>query len=133
MTASNDNFSSTKPRTGVHVIRAADVANSGGRSKMFEGAATGAGISFFLVDSDTGEGPALHRHPYPETWIVRSGRARFTADGQSIEAGPGDIIVVGAGIAHRFECISTEPVEIVCIHAAERFETEWLDGRAGSA
>lgn len=118
--------------SGVHVIRAADVENAGGRSKMFEGAATSAGISFFLVDSDTGEGPALHSHPYPETWIVRSGRARFTAGRQTIEAGPGDIIVVGAGIAHRFECISAEPVEIVCIHAAERFETKWLDGREES-
>ncbi|MFZ5732427.1 MAG: cupin domain-containing protein [Pseudomonadota bacterium] len=125
-------MTSKAPASGVHVIRAADVENAGGRSKMFEGAATGAGVSFFLVDTDTGEGPALHSHPYPETWIVRSGRARFTADGRDIEAGPGDIIVVGAGIAHCFECISEEPVEIVCIHAAERFETTWLDGREES-
>lgn len=125
-------MSSKLQADGVHVIRAADVASAGGRSKMFEGAATGAGVSFFVVDSDTGEGPGLHRHPYPETWIVRAGRARFTADGRETEAGPGDIVVVGAGIAHRFECISKEPVEIVCIHAAERFDTEWLDGREGS-
>jgi Cupin domain len=38
----------------------------------------------------------LHKHPYCETWIVRSGRARMTADGQDIEPGPGDIVVVGS-------------------------------------
>ena len=37
-----------------------------------------------IVDNEPGEGPGLHRHPYSETWIVRSGQVRFTADGQDL-------------------------------------------------
>jgi hypothetical protein len=55
----------------------------------FEGEPYGSGVSFFLVDNEPGEGPDLHKHPYSETWIVRSGKARITADGEDIEAGPG--------------------------------------------
>jgi mannose-6-phosphate isomerase-like protein (cupin superfamily) len=62
----------------------------------FEGDPYGSGVSFFLVSNEPGKGPDLHKHPYSETWIVRSGRARMTADGQDIEAGPGDIVVVGS-------------------------------------
>jgi mannose-6-phosphate isomerase-like protein (cupin superfamily) len=50
-------------------------------------------------------GPDLHKHPYSETWIVRSGKARFTANDQEIEAGPGDIIVVTAETPHKFKNI----------------------------
>jgi quercetin dioxygenase-like cupin family protein len=56
------------------------------RTLRFEGEDHGSGVSMFLVDNEPGEGPALHRHPYSETWVVRSGRARFTADGQDVEA-----------------------------------------------
>jgi len=67
----------------------------------FEGEAHGSGVSLFLVDNQPGEGPDLHRHPYSETWIVRSGSVRFTADGEDIEAGPGDIVVVGPETPHN--------------------------------
>ncbi|MDQ4026732.1 MAG: cupin domain-containing protein, partial [Actinomycetota bacterium] len=52
------------------------------------------------------------------TWVVRNGRARFTADGGEVEAGPGDIIVVGAETPHKFKNIGTSRLEIVCIHAS---------------
>ena len=54
----------------------------------FEGEPHGSDISVFLVNNLPGEGPDLHKHPYSETWIVRSGAARMTADGNDIEAGP---------------------------------------------
>src|SRR5439155_19024233 len=79
------------------VLRADEQRRAPSRTLRFEGEGHGSGVSLFLVDNEPGEGPGLHRHPYSETWIVRSGRARFTADDQDLEAGDGDILVVGPG------------------------------------
>ena len=85
------------------VIRVDEVQRSPGGTVTFEGEPHGSGVSFFHVNNAPGEGPDLHRHPYSETWIVRSGRARMTADGQNVEAGPGDIMVVGPETPHKFK------------------------------
>ena len=93
----------------------------------FEGERHGSHVSFFLVNNQPGAGPDLHKHPYSETWIVRSGRARFTADGQELEAGPGDIIVVGAETPHKFKNIGEERLDIICIHASPKMIQEDLE------
>ena len=36
-----------------------------------EGADYGASISLIFDESDPGQGPRLHRHPYDETWSSR--------------------------------------------------------------
>lgn len=58
---------------------------------------------------------------------MRAGRARLTAGGDELEAGPGDIVVVEAGTPHRFLSLGPERLELVAIHAAGRFDTEWLE------
>ena len=75
---------------------------------------------------DLVEGPDLHRHPYSETWIVRSGRALLTLDGHQFEAGPGDIAVVGPDTPHMFKNVGKERLEIVCIHASPKMIQEEL-------
>ncbi|HYY33316.1 MAG TPA: cupin domain-containing protein [Gaiellaceae bacterium] len=102
------------------VIRDGEIQRSPGGTLRFEGDDAGSGVSFFLVDNRPGKGPDLHKHPYSETWIVRSGRARFTADGEEIEAGPGDIVVAGPETPHKFKNIGTERLDLVCIHASPR-------------
>jgi mannose-6-phosphate isomerase-like protein (cupin superfamily) len=109
------------------VIRAGELARSPGGTVTFEGESYGSGVSFFLVDSAPGVGPGLHRHPYSETWIVRSGKARFAAAGEYVEAGPGDIVVVGPETPHKFTIVGTERLDIVCIHASPRMIQEWLE------
>jgi mannose-6-phosphate isomerase-like protein (cupin superfamily) len=109
------------------VIRAGDLKPSPGGTITFEGEPHGSGVSFFLVNNEPGNGPDLHLHPYSETWVVRSGRARFTADGGDIEAGPGDIVVVGAETPHKFKNMGTSRLEIVCIHPSPRMIQEDLD------
>jgi mannose-6-phosphate isomerase-like protein (cupin superfamily) len=94
----------------------------------FEGADYGAGLSFFIGDLEPGRGPPMHRHPYAETCIVRSGRAAMTIDGQEVIAGPGDIVVIGPDTPHRFTAIGDERLVAVCIHASERFVIEWVAG-----
>ena len=93
----------------------------------FEGEPHGSDVSMFLVNNEPGEGPDLHRHPYSETWIVRSGKARMTADGQDIDAGPGDIVVVGPQTPHKFKNVGTERLDIICIHASPRMIQESLE------
>ena len=114
------------------VIRAGELEASPGGTVRFEGEPYGSGVSFFLVDNEPGAGPDLHRHPYSETWIVRSGRARMTADGKEIEAGPGDIVVVGPDTAHKFKNAGSERLEMVCIHSAPRMIQEDLEESARS-
>jgi mannose-6-phosphate isomerase-like protein (cupin superfamily) len=93
----------------------------------FEGEPYGSGVSFFLVDNEPGKGPDLHRHPYSETWIVRSGQGLFTADGEDIEAGPGDILVVGPETPHKFKNVGTGRLDVVCIHASPQMIQEALE------
>jgi mannose-6-phosphate isomerase-like protein (cupin superfamily) len=92
----------------------------------FEGEPSGSGVSLFLVYNQPGEGPDLHRHPYSETWIVRSGAARFTADGEEVEAGPGDIVVVGPETPHKFKNSGTSRLDLVCVHDSPRIIQEEL-------
>ncbi len=102
------------------VIRSGELQPSPGGTVTFEGEPYGSGVSFFLVDNEPGKGPDLHRHPYSETWIVRSGKARMTADGEDLEVAPGDIVVVGPETPHKFKNIGAERLDIVCIHASPR-------------
>jgi mannose-6-phosphate isomerase-like protein (cupin superfamily) len=108
------------------IVRAGELPPSPGGTVTFEGEPYGSGVSFFLVDNQPGAGPDLHKHPYSETWIVRSGRARFTADGNDIEAGPGDIVVVGPETPHKFKNVGAERLDVVCIHASPRMIQEDL-------
>jgi mannose-6-phosphate isomerase-like protein (cupin superfamily) len=109
------------------VIRSGEIQPSPGGTIRFEGEPYDAGVSFFLVNNEPGTGPGLHKHPYSETWIVRSGRALITADGKEMEAGPGDIMVVSAGTPHKFKNIGTERLDIICIHASPRMIQDELE------
>lgn len=102
----------------LHVLRAADRPETKSRTIRFEGSDHGAGISFFAVDNDPGQGPVLHVHPYPETWIVKSGQARIVAGDAVFDVGPGDIAVVPGGVPHKFTNTGPERLVIFCVHAA---------------
>jgi quercetin dioxygenase-like cupin family protein len=93
----------------------------------FEGKPYSAGASFFLGDPAPGKGPTLHKHPYSEICVVRSGQARMTVDGKEIVAGRGDIVVIEPETAHEYTAISYERLEMICIHVSDRFIIEWLN------
>jgi mannose-6-phosphate isomerase-like protein (cupin superfamily) len=108
------------------VLRTDDLKANGSRTATFEGDSHGSGVSFFFVDNDPGQGPGLHRHPYDETWVVLTGEAVITADGQEIPAKEGDVVVVSAETPHKFVNTGTDRLQIMCIHASPRFIQEWL-------
>jgi mannose-6-phosphate isomerase-like protein (cupin superfamily) len=111
------------------VIEFEDWAKEPGRwHGELEGARYGSGISVIFVSSQQiGAGPKLHRHPYPETFIVRSGRALFTVGDQRIEARAGQILVAPAFTPHKFSNLGPDLLETIDIHAADTFATEWLE------
>ena len=100
---------------------------AGDSTGRFEGAPYGSDVSFFVVDAAPGDGPALHRHPYSETFVVQAGRARFEVDGRLVEAVAGDAVVVAPGTAHAFCALGPERLQMVAIHAASRMETTWIE------
>ncbi|WP_338688496.1 hypothetical protein V5279_23970 [Bradyrhizobium sp. 26S5] len=48
-----------------------------GTASEIEGRISGSDSSVIVVDMPPGPGPALHRHPYAETFVVLEGRAVY--------------------------------------------------------
>lgn len=109
------------------VLRAADRPASTSRTIRFEGEDYGTPISFFSVDNEPGQGPGLHSHPYPETWIVKRGRALVVAGEETFELAPGDIAIAPANVPHKFTNLGPDRLEIVCIHATGTMVQEDLE------
>lgn len=84
-------------------------------------------VSFIVDRSRPGEGPARHRHPYDELWIVQEGEVVFTAGDRSLPASAGSVVIVPAGEFHGFRNTGTTPLQMVCIHTSARMQTEWLE------
>ena len=97
------------------------------QSARYEGAPHGATVSLILDRSDPGQGPRLHRHPYDETWFVQAGNVTFQSGESSIQAGPGDIIVVPPEVPHKFTNDGPGTSQLVCIHASPTIIGEWLE------
>src|SRR3989442_13320231 len=72
-------------------------------SRAFEGGKHGpSSVSFFLVPTRPGEGSKLHHHRYDETFVIPGGHVLVRVGEESIEGGPGDIVIGPAGIPHGF-------------------------------
>ncbi|MDQ3793571.1 MAG: cupin domain-containing protein [Actinomycetota bacterium] len=117
---------STHEQGTAHVLDLADPAR-GDDANEFQGYRHGAGVSFIVVDAPPGGGPRLHRHPYEEVFVVQEGSATFTAGEETVEVKGGQVVVVPAGVPHKFVNSGTGRLRQVDIHASERFVTEWLD------
>jgi quercetin dioxygenase-like cupin family protein len=87
----------------------------------------GADVSFFLIDSDAGGGPGLHTHPYAEVFVIQAGEVVFTAGDETIEAKAGQIVVVPAGVPHKYVNSKGERARHIDIHASGRMSTDWLE------
>ena len=88
----------------------------------------GADVSFFLIDSDRGGGPGLHTHPYAEVFVIQEGEVTFTAADKTIEAKAGQVVIVPAGVPHKYVCCAGIKARHIDIHASGRMATEWLEG-----
>src|SRR6185437_685475 len=119
-----------KPHEGglMGVLASYDDLPGPPQAKRFIGADhDGVPVSLFLVDDAPGAGPRLHRHPYPELFIVHAGQASFEIDGTAIAATAGDVLTAPAGTAHRFTNTGSGRLHLTAIHTAPQMETEWLE------
>ena len=104
------------------------------KAKLFDAAGTGAWRGYVLGDdlgaentilaygNDTvGEGPALHVHPYDETFIVVEGRARFHVGDRVIDAEAGDVVFGPKGVPHRFENLGPGRLQTLDIHNCRKW------------
>ena len=86
-----------------------------------------AAVSIIAIDAPPGSGPKLHRHPYEEVFVIQEGSVTFMAGGETIEAKGGQVVVVPAGVAHKFTNSGTGRLRQVDVHASDKFVTEWLE------
>jgi len=83
-------------------------------------------VSVFLFRGEPGRGPGPHRHPYDEIQFIQAGRGRWTVEGETFEAGAGDVLVIKAGEVHSFTAIGDEPLVQLDVHLSPRFIQENL-------
>ena len=70
-----------------------------------------------------GFAPPLHRHlEEEETFYVLSGTAEFRCDGEAFTAGPGDFVLLPAGLPHTFVVGADEPLRTLQITTPSGFE-----------
>ena len=60
--------------------------------------------------------------------MVQEGTATFTAGDEIIEARGGQVVVMPAGVAHKFVNTGAGRLRQIDIQASERFVTESLEG-----
>jgi mannose-6-phosphate isomerase-like protein (cupin superfamily) len=69
------------------------------------------------IDPDTPATP--HSLTREEVFVVLSGHARTRIDGRAEVAGPGDAIVVPAGVAFELSPEGSEPLRALCVMPAD--------------
>lgn len=111
----------------THVIEKDELPHSR-TAHTFEGYRYGdANVSFFLTDAPPGSGPRLHTHPYAEVFVVQEGQATFKVGDATIEATADQIVVVPAGVPHRFVNSGSGRLRQISIHTSARMLTEWIE------
>lgn len=88
--------------------------------------------SLFLIQYQPGAKIDLHDHTFEESYFIVSGQVHATADGETYDLGPGDVIWTGVGCIHSFANMGTEPVRWIETQAplppakeVFRFERDW--------
>ncbi|HEX8864136.1 MAG TPA: quercetin 2,3-dioxygenase [Lentzea sp.] len=87
------------------------------------GAQTGGRLTVVEFLNPPGFAPPLHRHLVEdELFYLLSGAAEFHCDGERFTAGPGDFVVLPAGLPHSFVVDAAEPLRALQITTPAGFE-----------
>ena len=92
-----------------------------GMSHEFVGEKEGAPFSAYIVTAKPGQGPPLHTHPYVEVAFTIEGSATITVGDETREVKAGGIVVIPAGIPHRFVNSGAATLRQIDIHASPQF------------
>src|SRR5215470_227230 len=103
------------------IVEVESLRQPNGGSPLFEGYRHGGvATSCFVLDVPPGGGAVLHRHPYPEVFILLDGQARVWVDGISADVHEGQIAIVPAGARHRFTNTGDATLRTVNVHPNDR-------------
>ena len=120
--------------TRARIVEIESLRQPGGGSPLFEGYLHGGvATSCFVLDVPPDGGAVLHRHPYPEIFILLDGQARVWVDGVSADVHARQIAIVPASAAHRFTNTGKVTLRTVNIHPNERRIQENLPAEAEPA
>jgi mannose-6-phosphate isomerase-like protein (cupin superfamily) len=78
---------------------------------------TGGAMTAIEFTIPANAGPPPHVHNCAELMYVLEGRARFHADGETFEAGPGSIVHFPEGTEETFEPIGETPLRMLGVYA----------------
>ena len=78
---------------------------------------TGGAMTAIQFTIPANAGPPPHVHNCAELMYVLEGRARFHADGETFEAGPGSIVHFPEGTEETFEPIGETPLRLLGVYA----------------
>lgn len=87
-------------------------------------------VSFIWVDMPPGGMVRLHKHPYPEIFIIQQGVSTFTIGSTTLEAHTGQIVIVPADTPHKFMNAGHSRLKQIDIHLSRQFLTHWLEDEA---
>jgi quercetin dioxygenase-like cupin family protein len=121
------------PKPGAPVEMEGFNPTTGVAIKMFVDRSFGATHqSLFLIQYQPGAKIDPHDHTFEESYYIVSGRVKATADGETYDLKPGDVIWTSVGCIHSFENVGTEPVVWLETQAPLppakeifRFERDW--------
>lgn len=90
-------------------------------------------VSLMLAELQPGEGPSWHRHGYDEMFVISEGQATCRIDEETIVADSGTVVLVPAGVPHRFVNSGQGVLRQTAVHVAPNVMIEWLGDPSGAA
>ena len=73
-------------------------------------------LAIFEGEMAVGVRTGVHAHPGDEHHLVLSGRVRITQGDTTVEAGPGDYVLLDGTLPHDAEAIGDEPARLVIVY-----------------
>ena len=86
-------------------------------------------LTLTLGESPPGQYTRLHHHDAEELIIVHAGRGTYTVGETTVEAGPGDVIVIPSGVPHRWVNSGEAPLVHTGIFSTSSFAMDVVDDR----
>jgi quercetin dioxygenase-like cupin family protein len=83
---------------------------------------SGDGATLAWTNLEPGHTPRPHSHHFEQIVYIVSGRARFTVGDESVEVGPGDVLLVPPQVEHYAETIGDEACIDLSIFTPRRDE-----------
>ncbi len=84
-------------------------------------------LTLVLGETAPGGEARLHRHNYEELFIVHAGWGTYTVGEETVEAGPGDVVLIPSGVPHRYANRGREILRHTAVHATGAFVLDYLD------